>query len=88
MEPNQDKRKLMDVLIAGQKRQRNAAESAREAERKLADYERAERAAIAEFNEAKMKKEAATDAVNEAREEARKLKSDSDVLNLAFDDDE
>ena len=47
-------------------------------------YERAERAAIAEFNEAKKKEEAATDAVNEARGEARKLKSDSDVLNLAF----
>ena len=50
----------------------------------MADYERAERAAIAELNEAKKKEEAATAAVNEAREEARKLKSDSEVLNLAF----
>ena len=68
-DPNRGKPELMDVLIAGQKRQRDAETSAREAKAKLADCERDERAAIAEFNEAKKKMEAATAAVNQAREE-------------------
>ena len=72
---------LMEVLITGQKRQAEAAKAAYEAAVKLAIYERDERAALAEFDEAKKKMRTATAVADEARKEVKKLNHESVLLH-------
>ena len=76
----------MEALVAGQKRQ---FEAARAAQDKLAIHERDERKALAEFNNkakkkmraAKKKMRAATAVADEARKEVKKLNRESDLLH-------
>ena len=79
----------MEALIAGQKRQFEAARAAQEASDKLAIHERDERKALAEFNNkakkkmraAKKKMRAAMAVADEARKEVKKLNRESDLLH-------
>ena len=78
----------MEALVAGQKRQFEAARAAQEASDKLAIHERDERKALAEFNKAKKKMRAAkkkmraaTAVADEARKEVKKLNRESDLLH-------
>ena len=75
----------MEVMAAGQKRQREATKAADEAEAKLAVCVR-EAKARANLREAASNAKAWFDAAKEAREDAEKKRAESDRLNPASEE--